>query len=128
MTLDETQATALIDRIFGADRARDLPALLALLAPDVVLRIGGQPELHGTAAVGAAIGGLFGMVAGIEHSLVESWRGPSSLAWQASVTFTLPKGDSVTLPYANVARFAPDGLIAEYRIHADFGPLMAALA
>ena len=62
----------------------------------------------------------FGMVGGIGHRLVELWRGPGSLAWQASVTFTLP--------YANVARFAPDGLIAEYRIHADFGPLMAALA
>jgi ketosteroid isomerase-like protein len=117
-------AQTLIESVFAADAARDLDGFMALLAPDITLRLGSQPELHGQAAVRAAIGGLFGMLAGgIQHRLIAVWGGGDVLAYQAEAAFSLQGGRSVTLPYVNVLRTASDGLVAEYRIHIDPAPL-----
>lgn len=118
-------ARSLIERVFSADAARDLDGFMALLAPDIVFRLGSQPELHGQAAVRAAIGGLFGMLAGgIEHHLRSVWGSAETvLAYQAEATFKRPDGSIATLPYVNVLHMAPDGLVADYRIHIDPAPL-----
>ena len=120
-----TTARALIDRIFAADRARDLDAFVAVLTDDVRVRIGSTPWVVGKPAARRMIGGLFATVRGIDHRLE---RGPfvagDALSYFAEATFIRRDGARVTLPYANALTLAGDR-VSEYDIHLDPGPLLA---
>jgi ketosteroid isomerase-like protein len=117
-------AEALISAIARADAALDVEAFLALLAPDVVLRIGAQLEQTGHAAVRAAIAGLFGaMRSGVRHDVARVWGHRRTIVYQADATFFLKDGRDVTLPYVNVLDIGTDGLIGRYAIAIDLSPM-----
>ena len=119
------QAHAVVQAAHAADQALDVEAFLRLLAPDVVLRLGSQPELRGHEAVRAAISALFGQMQSIQHHDLQLWSEAASIILQAEVTFTRKDGRSVTLPYVNLLRRQPDGLLSEYFIYIDLAPLMS---
>lgn len=120
------QAQALVAEIQAADAAMNTDRFLALLAPDVTLRIGSQPELHGQNAVRQAIDSLFGMMARIQHTTRNLWLEGDRVLLEAQVEFQTKAGKVVTLPYFNALRLRADGLVADYRIHIDLAPLFAA--
>lgn len=119
----------LIGRVFAADRQLDTEAFVQLLTTDVVLRIGSQPAIIGIDAVRQAINGLFAaMRSGVEHTLRHAWtdhdpaRG-NSLVYQAEALFHLKDGRDLSLPYVNVLRITPSGLVSHYLIYIDLSPM-----
>ena len=117
-------AERLIAAIARADAGLDLEGFLALLAPDVVMRIGSQAELRGKEAVREAIAGLFGgMRAGIRHTVSRAWGDGDVLVYQAEATFPLRDGRDITLPYVNVLDLGAGGRVVRYVIAIDLSPM-----
>ncbi len=113
-----------VEKIFAADGALDLESFLALLTPDIVLRIGSQPELQGHAAVSMAITGMFAMMrSGIRHTLHQQWQSDNVLIYEATAEFFLKDGRDITLPYVNVLSVESDERVSQYKIYIDLSPL-----
>jgi ketosteroid isomerase-like protein len=120
--MDATQLPAL----FAAIDQRDVSGFSQFLSPDAVFRFSAQPEVAGKAAVSAAVQGFFEAIAGIEHTLERSWELSDALVCEGQVTYTRLDGHRVTVPFANVLKLAPDGLIGEYRVYVDASALFRA--
>ena len=115
-------ADQLLDRLFAAIDAMDTDAFLGCLTPDASFRFGSGPEVAGHAAVGEAVSGFFATIAGLRHTLNRTIEDDDALVCLGDVTYTRHDGSEITLPFANV--FALDGgVISDYRIYADIGPL-----
>lgn len=113
-----------VEKIFAADGALDLESFLALLTPDIVFRIGSQPELQGHAEVSMAITGMFAMMrSGIRHTLQQQWQSDNVIVYEASATFFLKDGRDITLSYVNVLSVESDGRVSQYKIYIDLSPL-----
>ena len=120
-----------INNLFAAIDGKDAAAFAAFLAEDVHFRYGSQEPVLGKAAVRAAAEGIFEMFAALSHEIAEAWIADAAVFCEGQVTYTLPDGRTVTLPFLNVFRMtgaggpAPDEkpLIADYRIYIDPTPL-----
>ena len=120
----EERSYPIVAKIFSADGALDLDAFLAVLTPDIVLRIGSQPELRGQMAVSQAIASMFSMMrSGIVHTLHQQWQNGNVLAYEASAAFFLKDGRDITLPYVNVLTLTGDDRVNDYKIYIDLSPL-----
>ncbi len=115
----------LIAKCQAADAALDADAFVALLTPEVVFRMGNQPEVQGREAVRAAVASLFGQLQSIQHRTIHIWEDGAEIALRAEVTFRRRDGREVILPYVNVLTIAREGLISDYRIHIDASPLFS---
>lgn len=111
-----------ITDLFAAIDHKNADAFAAFLAEDVRFRYGSQEPVLGKAAVREAAAGIFEMFAAIAHEIDEAWVSDEAVVCEGHVTYTLPDGRSVTLPFLNVFRMADD-LIADYRIYIDPTPL-----
>jgi ketosteroid isomerase-like protein len=118
-----TIAEILMEKCQAADAALDADAFVALLTPNVVFRMGSQPELHGRDAVRDAVSGLFGMVQSIRHRTIHIWEDGHDVALRAEVNFVRKDGRELILPYVNTLTIADDSLISNYRIHIDVAPI-----
>lgn len=119
-------ASVLIEKCQAADAAMDADAFVALLTPDVVFRMGSQPELKGRASVREAVAALFGKLRAIQHRTIYIWEDGPNACLRAEVNFGRKDGREFVLPYANSLTIAPEGLISDYRIHIDISPMLSA--
>ena len=119
-----------IDRLFSTIDGMDPAAFAAFLTPDGSFRWGSQDELCGREAITGFIGGFYGMLKSLRHSVTQVWEIENetrTLFVEGDVTYTLPDESTVTVPFLN--RFLIEGdLIAEYFVFADPTPLYEALA
>jgi len=125
-TAGDNTAEVVIGRCQAADAALDADGFVALLTPDVVFRMANQPEMHGRDAVRAAVAALFEQLQAIRHRTIHRWEDGAQVALRAEVTFRRKDGREFVLPYANTLTIRATGLISEYRIHIDVGPLFTA--
>ncbi len=113
-----------LDGLFASIDAKDTTTFLEFLADDAVFRFGSAPAVQGHAAIGIAVDGFFGSIAGSNHNLNKPLRDGSTLVCEGEVTYRRHSGTEVTLPFTNV--FELDGeLISHYKIHIDIAPLYA---
>lgn len=113
-----------LDGLFGSIDAQDTPTFLGFIADDGVFRFGSAPAVQGHAAIGAAIDGFFGTIAGCNHAIKQSLRDGSTLVCEGEVTYRRHDKSELTLPFTNV--FELDGdLISHYKIYIDIAPLYA---
>ena len=69
--------------------------------------------------------GFFTMISGVRHTVVAEWQiGDTSVVELAAAHERLD-GREVTVPVAVIYRRDDDGLIAEMRVFADLGPVLA---
>ncbi|WP_205877013.1 nuclear transport factor 2 family protein [Mycobacterium camsae] len=120
-----SQAEALVHN-FGTVDAGDLDAALATMTDDVTFRFGSGDIARGKHGFIASSVTLATAVASMSHDLSTVLRSvdklePAVIA-EMTVTYVRHDGSSVMLPCVNTFRF-PDGLIADYRIYADIGPV-----
>lgn len=113
--------------LFAAIDGRDARAFADFLTPDARFRFGNAPVVAGRKEIVEAVEGFFGMISACRHRLLDSWEGRASVAGEGEVTYTVPGGATVTVPFVNVFELE-GGLIATYKIYIDNGPLFAALA
>ena len=119
------EAERLVSSSQAADAALDALAFVALLAPDVVFRLGSSAALHGRGEVHVVVQQLFDSVRSIEHATRKLLVSGDEIFLQAEVSFGAKHGPQVTLPYVNVLRVGASGLIEDYRIHIDLSPLFS---
>jgi ketosteroid isomerase-like protein len=117
-------SSALLDRLFSAIDAMDIEAFVACLTDNGVFRFGSAPPVQGRDAVGRAVGDFFGTIAGLSHEITRTVSDGDALICEGEVTYTRHDGSRITLPFADIFEL-DDGLIADYRIYADIGPLYA---
>ena len=115
---------ALLTRLFRAIDAMDIEAFVDCLTEDGLFRFASAPPVRGRTAVGQAVGEFFATIAGLSHELTRTVSDGDTLICEGEVTYTRHDGSRITLPFADIFELK-DGLIADYRIYADVGPLYA---
>lgn len=116
-----------IDDLFAAIDRRDADAFAAFLTEDGRFRWGSRPVVEGRQAVRDFVAGFFADFEALSHRLTGTWDVPQrdALFVEGEVTYTLPGGARVSVPFLN--RFRLDGdRVAEYLIYADPTPLTEA--
>jgi uncharacterized protein (TIGR02246 family) len=116
-------AKTLIADIYDADETLNASAFAALLSPDAVFQLGGTPAIQGRDQILAFVQELFSSLHGIDHRLIHFWIGDGKLVFQGEVTFTLPTGQSLMLPYVDIVTPGDGGLLKDYRIYIDLTPM-----
>lgn len=114
-----------VHQLFQSIDARDAEGFVAFLTEDAEFRYGSQPSVMGRTAVRDHVAGFFAGVAGLSHELRGFWWGDSERVCfvQGQVTYAMPGGASVSLPFLNLFRMQGDR-IRHYLVYTDPTPLM----
>ncbi len=111
--------------MFAAIDAKDTTAFLGYLTEDAVFRFGSAPPVRGCDAIGAAVGGFFGTIAGCTHVIDRTLVQDDTLVCEGVVTYRRHDGSEVSLPFTDVLEYAGDR-IRHYKIYIDIAPLYTA--
>ncbi len=117
---------AWVTQLFHHIDRRDAAGFAAFLAEDGVFRYGSQAPVTGRAAVQIHVQGFFSGLVGLRHSLTGFWWGETDkICFVAGeVSYDLPDGRQVTLPFLNSFRMAGN-LVDQYLVYTDPTPLTA---
>jgi ketosteroid isomerase-like protein len=126
---DPLTAEQVVEAMFAATDAPDVEAKLELVTDDVTLRFGNQETMVGKAALQTASEEFNDSVRGISHEITGLWRvvgggGEDVVLTELQVRYERLDGRIVTLPCFNEFEVR-DGLISDYRIFMDMGPVYA---
>lgn len=113
-----------VTRVFGAVDAMDVDAFLSFLTEDCEFRAGNGPPAIGHAEIGRAAGGLFSLLTGIRHSVLDVWCPAEAVVVRGEATYHRKSGGEVVLPFVDVFRVS-GGKIEQYLIYCDLSPLLA---
>ena len=95
------------------------------------LRFGNNPPLIGRDAIREAIAGFFSMFASLEHESAGTTFSDGTLVVEATVTYTLFEGGTVSVPACTIFRFADTSgerpLAHKCQIYVDLAPLFSAV-
>lgn len=122
--IDADAAGRDIGGIFASIDALDTDGFLAYLSEEAVFRFGSAPPVQGRAAIGAAVDGFFGTIAGCSHKIAKILRESDTLVCEGEVTYRREDGSEISLPFTNIFEYAGE-LIAHYKIYIDTSPLYA---
>jgi len=114
----------ILAELFEAIDAMNVDRFASCLSIDALFRFGSAPQVQGQGAIREAIGGFFSTISGLRHDLHKSFDDGNTLVIEGAVTYTRHDGSEITLPFANILE-VEDGLISNYKIYADIGPLYA---
>ena len=125
MSVSEAQQS-LLESLFAAIDDKDVDGFVKFLTTDARFRFGSAPAAQGTEAIRAAVGGFFETIKGLRHEVSRSMAGDGVLVCEGQVTYTRTDDSEIALPFVDVFEMSGDGLIADYKIYMDIGPLYAA--
>jgi hypothetical protein len=93
---------------------------------DGKLTFGNFKTLVGRTAITEFTEGFFSQIRSVKHQIDNYWRQGEQLAMvNGRVTFTRLDGSTVTMPYASVSHFTPDGtLLTHHRTYFDPSPVV----
>jgi ketosteroid isomerase-like protein len=108
--------------LLAAIDAQDAEKFASFLTEDAVFRYGSNAPVQGRQAAQDYVAGFFGALDSLQHRLLAEWEIDDSLICEGEVTYTLPGGREVTVPFVNVFGMQGDK-IKEYKIYVDPTPL-----
>ena len=111
-----------LSELLAAIDAQDAGKFASFLTEDVVFRYGSNPPVHGRQAVHDFVAGFFGSLDALRHRLSAEWENGDALICEGEVTYTLPGGEEVTVPFVNVFGMR-NSKIKDYKIYIDPTPL-----
>ncbi len=111
-----------LSELLAAIDAQDAGKFASYLTEDVVFRYGSGPPVHGRQAVHDYVAGFFETLDSLRHRLLAEWENGGALICEGEVTYTLPGGKEMTLPFVNVFGMQ-DSKIKDYKIYIDPTPL-----
>jgi ketosteroid isomerase-like protein len=113
-----------VRELFLSIDARDPDAFTTFQTADATFRYGSQPAVSGQEAIRPHVAGFFAGLAGLSREIQGFWWGePGRTCFvQGQVTYRLPGGAQVSLPFANILHMRDDK-VGEYLIYADPNPL-----
>jgi ketosteroid isomerase-like protein len=115
-----------IRALFAATDAKDTDAKLPYLTDDVRLMFGNADAVKGIDAFREASDTFNASLTSVSHeilSLLVATEEDAAVV-ELAVTYVRLDGQQLTLPCCNVFRFR-DGLVSDYRIYMDIGPVYA---
>ena len=113
------------EKLFASIDAMDTESFLGFIAEDCTFRFGSSPPVTGRDGIRASVNDFFSMFAALRHDLGRVIADEHGIVCEGQVTYTRHDGSKITLPFCNVFE-ASSGLISQYRIYIDMGPLLAA--
>ena len=114
----------LVRAVFAALDAKDPDALTALMSEDVRLRLGNQDVVEGETAFLATSQAFASSINGTRHEIHSLWNVDDVVIAEMDVHYERLDGGRLTLPCCNVFRVR-DGLVSDYRVYMDIGPVFA---
>lgn len=121
--LKQVTHRSLLRQIVMSDEVLSAPGFVQVLTEDASFRFGGAPPTVGKAAIEEQVTAFFMTVRSLRHEIELVLEQPDFLAYEARVTYRMPDGRTLSLPYANMLRLR-GALIYDYRIYIDPAPLM----
>lgn len=118
------QHSTMLTELFDSIDAMDADKFVEFIAPDGTFRFGSAPSVTGREAIRDAVAGFFSSIAGLRHTLHQSLLNGDTLVCEGEATYTRHDSSEITLPFANVFELR-NGLISQYKIYSDIGPLFA---
>ena len=130
MTATSPAATGRSAQEFTRELFRRVDALDAgryarLFAPTGRLSFANNPPLTGPDEIERSMTGFFTTIAGVRHTVVAEWQIGDTAIVELAAAHERRDGQQVTVPVAVIYRRQADGLIAEMRVFADLGPVLA---
>ncbi|MFD3925749.1 nuclear transport factor 2 family protein [Streptomyces sp. NPDC058614] len=117
--------TEFATKVFALVDATDAAGFSRLFAPQGRMRFGNGDAMVGPEAIEAGVGGFFGTIKGLRHTVVREWHvGPDSVIEEQVDYFRLV-GDTVSIPAATMWHVDESGLIDDFRVYFDLAPLFA---
>ena len=113
-----------LHEMFAAIDAKNTAGFLSFLSPDASFRFGSAPPVQGHAAIGAAVGGFFSSIEGSSHRLDKILGDESTLVCEGEVNYRRLDKSEISIPFTDVLETSA-GLINNYKIYIDIGPLFA---
>lgn len=111
--------------VFSAVDLRDAEKFSKFFAPDGFFAFGNAEPVRGRNAIAASVSEFFSSIAGLKHHIADVWHLDNVMIITNLIDYTRRDGRVVReLPCANVLRL-DGGLITEYRIYMDIGPVFA---
>lgn len=111
-----------LEALLATIDAQDAGKFASYLTEDAVFRYGSNPPVKGQQAIQEYVAGFFGTVDSLSHRLLAEWESGDAVICEGEVTYTVPGGKTVTVPFANVFGMQ-DSKIKEYKIYVDPTPL-----
>ena len=121
VTSDPVQVTR--DLLHKADT--DIAAFFAAFSDDCHFRLGNNDPIQGRTNIQDWVSDYLSGVAGISHDVLETWSDGDTAVLRVEVTYTMQNQQSFTLPAVTRTRVR-DGVVTEYLIFMDPGPVAAA--
>jgi len=120
--------TDTITELFAATDRGAVEAVSRFFRDDVEVFFGNNDPIRGRAAYAALYSQFTGSLSGVRHEIHDVWHAAEEgdvLLARLTVHYTRLDGLMVSLPCCNVFRLS-GGLIAQYRVYVDLGPVFAA--
>jgi hypothetical protein len=111
--------------LFACIDGKQTSDFLSYLHPDALFRYGSSPAVVGLVAIGHAVDLFFDSIRSSSHKVIRTWLVPDCAICQGEVSYVLPDGGEVTLPFCNILSLT-EGQISRYEIYIDPTPLMPA--
>ena len=114
----------LVRGVFAALDARDSDAVTACMTDDVRMRLGNADLVECKANFREATAAFVASITAIKHEITCMWSVDDVVIAEMDVHYERLDGRKVTLPVCNVFRVR-DGLVSDYRVYLDIGPVYA---
>jgi hypothetical protein len=112
-------------KVFGLVDATDAVGFSRLFAPQGRMRFGNNEAMVGPEAIEAGVGGFFGTIKGLRHTILREWYDGADTAIEELVDYHRLDGDTVTIPAVTIWHVDEAGLIDDFRVYFDLAPLFA---
>lgn len=121
------QPAAVVHAVLDAVDRRDLDALTSCVSDDVYFRFGNDQPTRNKAEFATTMRPFLQGIGGIRHEIIKMWEVPEGdVIATMDVHYTRLDGHQLVLPCCNVFGIG-DGLVYDYRIYMDVGPVTAAV-
>ncbi|HKN52453.1 MAG TPA: nuclear transport factor 2 family protein [Amycolatopsis sp.] len=111
--------------LFAQIDTLDADAVIGHFADDATMVFGNNEPLFGREAILAGNRHFLTAIKGLRHDIVREWTLAETSIVVTDVTYTRHDDKRVTIPAASIWRVGGDGLITDYRVYFDPGPVFA---
>ena len=112
----------MINDLFKAIDNKDGELFSTFLTKNCQFRFGNLPVVEGTDNILQFVSNFFNSIHSLNHHIQAYWTLNDNLICHGSVTYTRLDGSQLTVPFANVLKYGPEGIF-EYMIFVDASAL-----
>ncbi|WP_435283489.1 nuclear transport factor 2 family protein [Streptomyces koelreuteriae] len=112
-------------KVFALVDSADAAGFSRLFTPQGRLRFANNEPMTGPDAIEAGVKGFFSSIRGLHHTVVHEWINGADSIVELMVDYDRLDGSTVTLPVVSIWHVDESGLVDDYRVYFDLGPVFA---